>query len=147
MLDSDCIPQPDAILRLLARGKDFISGVYHRRSPPHGLPVFITDGAWGHGRRGPDGLLDVDVVGAGCLLLSRRLLESLPWSDERRGKRWFDWQSDLPGGGMSEDFTLCRNARAAGHRVYVDPTVVCRHVGHAEAGAGTLKPLESLPVT
>lgn len=143
-LDSDVVPPADAILRLLSRNKPIISGVYCRRSPPHGLPVFIKDGKWGGGWR-DNALVEADVVGAGCLLIHRSVLETLPPLDEARGKRWFDWRSDM--GGMSEDFEFCNAARRAGHKIVVDTSVQCRHIGMCEAGLNSLKPLETVPVS
>jgi len=66
--DSDVIPPRDAVMRLLAHRKSIISGIYHRRSPPHGIPVMLKNGQW-LGGYPANTLLDVDLVGAGCLLL------------------------------------------------------------------------------
>ena len=76
-LDSDVIPPPDTILRLMQHNQPIISGVYCRRSPPHGLPVMIKDGQWVT-QYPQNSIIDVDVVGAGCLLLRRDLLEHFP---------------------------------------------------------------------
>src|ERR1700738_2926893 len=69
MLDSDVIPPHDAVLRLLAHKLPIVSGMECRRSPPHGVPVIIKDGKWIPDSK-PDSLIEVDVVGAGCLLIS-----------------------------------------------------------------------------
>ena len=86
MLDSDVIPPNDAILRLISRGQPFISGVYHRRSPPHGVPVAIKGPSWLTSYP-PNSLVEVDLVGSGCLLLHRSILEALPPIDAQRGNR------------------------------------------------------------
>lgn len=150
MLDSDVIAPPDAIHRLLSRQADFISGVYCRRSPPHGVVVAIKDGQWVSRYPGPgeSPVVPVDLVGAGCLLLSRKFLESVPPS--RPGKRWFDWRVDMAGHlpadmpCLSEDFTLCHGARMAGYQVLLDTSVRCKHVGLAEAGLGSFVPLNHM---
>lgn len=152
-LDTDVIPPPNAILRLLSHGKPFISGVYHRRSPPHGLPVMIKGGGFMTAYP-PNSLIEVDYVGAGCLLIHRSVLERLPPHPGREEKRWFDWRVDLQNKAnpppreecLSEDFVLCRRVkRELGIPVLVDTGCVCKHVGHAEFMYNNTKPLELPP--
>lgn len=150
-LDSDVIPPPDAILRLLGRNVPIISGVYHRRSPPHGVPVMIRNSQWvTKYTRGE--VLEVDLVGAGCLLTHRSVYERIP--PQRPGKPWFDWRVDLKGTGvvpdhecMSEDFSLCMHWKKHGLKVLVDTSVQCRHAGPAQAIEGAMVPLEATSVT
>jgi len=125
--------------------------MYCRRSPPHAVPVMIKNGQWVT-QFAPGAVVDVDLVGAGCLLVHRSVLESLPPSDPNRGKRWFDWRVDMqhllpPGEAMSEDFTFCLNARKHGYKILVDTSIRCRHVGLAEADLGTFVPCNATPVT
>lgn len=149
MLDSDVIPPPDAILRLLNHRQPIISGTYHRRSPPHGLPVMQNEHGWMNVPPN-SGIVEAHLVGAGCLLIHRSVLEKLPPLDARRGKRWFDWRGDMaafgepripPTEGLSEDFSFCRHARQHGYRVLVDTGVQCRHAGLSEATYNNLQPL------
>jgi hypothetical protein len=149
-LDSDVIPPPDAVLRLLRHQKPLISGIYHRRSPPHGIPVMMKNGQWVT-QYPPNSVIEVDVVGAGCLLLSADFLRAMPAIQPNTGKHWFSWQSDLPrvkeneGWHMSEDFTMNRFAREKlGVPTLVDTSVICRHVGCAEANYGSLTPLNTV---
>lgn len=149
-LDSDVIPPRDTVLRLIAHNKPIISGMYCRRSPPHGVPVMIRHGQWVTNFR-PGEIVEVDLVGAGCLLIHRTVLESLPHS--RPGKPWFDWRVDLmgidpEGCALSEDFVFCKNVREKlGIPILVDTSIRCRHVGYAEADLGNFKPCEATPVT
>ncbi len=149
-LDSDVIPPPDAVLRLMKHDQPIVSGVYHRRSHPHGIPVMLKDGQW---IQNPpkNKLIDVDLVGAGCLLIHRSVLSSLP--PQRPGKHWFDWRVDMkgveglqPGECMSEDFTFCIHAKRNGYRVLVDTSVICKHVGFAEFNHASCGPLDYQPV-
>ena len=145
-LDSDVAPPPDAILKLLATGKPFVSGMYCRRSPPHGVPVAQKDGRWLTNFK-PGSLVEVDVVGAGCLLISRELLAKCP--PQRPGHHWFDWRVNYQGTNvvppetcLSEDFSLCRHLKKTmGVSTWLHTGVVCKHVGFAEAGYGSLLPL------
>lgn len=151
-LDSDVIPPRDAVIRLMAHRRPVVSGLYCRRSPPHGVPVMIKNGQWVT-QFLPGALVDVDVVGAGCLLIHRQVLEALPPLDEKRGKRWFDWRVDMQhllpqGEAMSEDFMFCLQARRElGIKISVDTSVRCKHVGYSEADFGSLLPCETRAVT
>ncbi len=150
MYDSDVIAPRDAVLRLMSHNKPIVSGLYCRRSPPAGVPVMIRNGQWvtNFPKRS---LIEVDMVGAGCLLIHRSVLEKLP-HNSRPGKPWFDWQVDMAGHvpegeAVSEDFRFCQRARQMGEKIYVDTSIVCKHVGYAEAEVGTFGPHNASPVT
>lgn len=151
-LDSDVIPPNDAFVKLMSRGAPFISGVYHRRSPPATLPVMIKNGSWVTSYPA-NSIIEVDLVGAGCLVIHRTLLERMPPQRPEQGKPWFDWRVDMQGIApadkppLSEDFTLCHHVRQHGHKVLVDTSVQCKHVGFAQATFGQLQPLETTPHT
>lgn len=146
-LDSDVVPPPDAILRLLRHRKPVISGMYCRRSPPHGVPVAQKNGQWvTPPEPGKDPLMEVDVCGAGCLLIHRSVLTDIP--PQRQGKPWFDWRVDLQGifppeDCMSEDFTWNKHIKKFGVTTYLDTSVRCLHLGYAQADHGSLVPLHT----
>lgn len=152
-LDSDVVPPRDAVLRLLAHRQPIVSGVYRRRSPPVAVPVMLRGGRWitdlPHNQ-----LVDVELVGAGCLLIHRSVLEKFLANPGRPGKPWFDWRVDLQGllpqgECLSEDFTFNLRARQEfGYRILVDTSIKCRHIGLGEAdGDGNWKPCEALAIT
>ncbi len=151
-LDSDVIPPRDAILRLRSHNAPIVSGLYCRRSPPHGIPVMIRGRDWVT-EFPPNSLIEVDLVGSGCLLIHRQLLEALPPPKDRPEKRWFHWKVDragLEGQGecLSEDFVFCKRVREElGIPILVDTGVQCKHIGYAEAGYGSFRPLDATPVT
>jgi hypothetical protein len=153
-LDSDVCPPPDAVHRLLAHNKPVISGVYHRRSPPHGVPVMMRNYQWVTelpAANEPQ-LIEVDFVGAGCLLIHRSVLEALAQRPHPPGKPWFHWRVDLDtsvplGEAVSEDFSFCQRVRRElGIPILVDCSVRCLHIGTAEASHGSLLPAGSTPV-
>lgn len=148
-LDSDVVTPPDVIHRLIARRKPVISGVYCRRSPPQGVPVMMRDGQWVTDLPGPgeDPVISVDMVGAGCLLIHRSVLEQMAKKCPLApGKPWFYWKSDLAGmvpagEATSEDFSFCNQLRLKmGVPVLVDTSVRCKHLGTAEADYGSYVP-------
>ena len=150
-LDSDVVPPPDAIYRLMSHNLPLVSGVYHRRSPPHGVPVMMKGGGWVT-HYPPNTLMEVDFVGAGCMLMRRDLLEKLARDpiDAKRGKMFFDWRVDmgdlLPRGeALSEDFAMNLHVRRRfGVKVMVDTGVICKHIGLAEAGYNSLLPCNAV---
>jgi hypothetical protein len=142
-LDDDVVPPADAFARLVAHGADVISGLYYRRNPPicpvamifqDGTPTWVT--SWNP----PGATVEVDLVGAGCLLIHRRVLERTP-------RPWFEWETDKPEhagkiGTMSEDFAFCVHAKKAGFRIYLDTSVHCEHIGLGASNAadGSYRP-------
>ncbi len=145
-LDSDVVPPEDAVPRLIARGKPLISGIYARRSPPMSLPVMMRGGRWVE-KYPANTLIEVDVVGAGCMLIHRSILEKLP--PQRPGKHWFDWRVDMqavlpPGECLSEDYTFCYHVkRQLGIPTVVDTSVICRHIGLGESTPGNFGPVNT----
>jgi hypothetical protein len=140
-LDDDVIPPPDIIPRLVNRGGDITSALYYRRAEPI-VPVMIRE--QGDKRIWvtefpANTMVDADMVGAGALLVHRRVFERVP-------KPWFEWlldRHDIPEGQRcSEDFAFCRKAKQHGFTVKVDTSVACRHAGYAASEfGGHFKPL------
>ncbi len=140
-LDDDVIPPPDVISRLVGLRKDIVSGLYYRRHPPV-KPVAMTltpnGPAWVDNWTPANALLSVDYVGAGCLLIHRRVLEGLK-------APWFDWEigrlaPDAGRNALSEDFAFCAKAKAAGFEIHLDTSTVCEHVGFGMATANGFEP-------
>lgn len=141
-LDDDVVCPPDTINRLKGHGKDVVSGIYYRRQEPI-KPVALR---WKQheGKRvavhiedfTPGEVVEADIVGAGCLLIHRRVLEEV-------GAPWFEWlldpfiRKDIPDGErVSEDFDFCNKAKAKGFRVFLDTGIQCQHIGHAQSEIG-----------
>lgn len=150
-LDSDVITPSDIILRLQRHGRPIISGVYARRSVPESIPVMLRDRQWLH-TIPAKGLIDVHLVGAGCLLIHRSILQAfLDRQVGRPGKPWFDWRVDMAGimppeECLSEDFSFCHLARTRLKvPIIVDCELVCKHVGLSEALPGSFRPLGATP--
>ena len=141
MFDSDVIPPPDTILRLLKHKKPVISGVYFRRSPPEGKPVMLKGGSW-YVDFPKNSVFEVDVVGAGCLLIETELLRKCP--PQAPGKHWFNWKVDRKGidpEPISEDFSFNLHVkRTMGIPTLIDSSVLCKHVGLGEATENSFKP-------
>jgi len=71
----------------------------------------------------PYGVLEVDGVSAGCLLINHRVFDELE-------EPYFK----VTGESFGEDFYFCRKAQAAGFKIYADPSVMCGHFSTYERG-------------
>lgn len=142
-IDSDMVPPPDALARLLAHGVDVASGLYFVRRWPY--PPALSR------RRRPDlppswlmdypknSLIEVDACGAGFLMVRRGVFEALPSGS------WWDRISD-PERNMtySEDMSFCLRAAGAGFRVHADTSVVVGHVAEVVLDEATVEALQSV---
>lgn len=123
-IDSDTVPF-DNPLNLVKHNLDIVAGVYPRWK--------MTNYEWLAMVRKPDGkyeqlppdkrkgLVECDGVGAGCLMMSRKVLEDFenPFIDCIRedGRRK-----------IGHDFYFCERAKEKGYKVYADWGVLCDHV-------------------
>ncbi len=62
-------------------------------------------------------LIESDGVGAGCLLIHRRVFDAIE-------KPYFKCN---PNTFIGEDFYFCRKVREAGFKIYLDPGILCGH--------------------
>ncbi|MBN3036945.1 MAG: hypothetical protein JW834_00690 [Candidatus Diapherotrites archaeon] len=121
-LDSDCIFPPDTLTRLMAHGKDVISGLYFWKEPNF-PPVMYKKGKvlYDHIVEYPkNSLVEVDAVGMGCCLIKTSVFRGL-------AEPYFKW-SEAEGKRLSEDIYFCAKAKDAGHKVFVDTGVVGGHL-------------------
>jgi hypothetical protein len=143
-LDDDVILPHDTIVRLMRHNKDIVGGLYYRRQLPP-APVMMRETEkgpeWIHDYQ-PGRLVEADLVGCGCLLIKRKVLEIMP-------PPWFEWKCDpyrwpdlKPVERCSEDYDFCRKARALGFKLYVDTSIQCHHAGLSVASAQGFTPLQ-----
>lgn len=138
-VDADIAWDAADVLRLLRH--DLVAATYRRKCPQvefdvEALPGATTDPT--------TGLLEVDTVGFGFVLLRRRvllrLIEAYPESRIRKGhgiypgdERALPWLHDFFPLGFqgdaytSEDFAFCRRWRAIGGKVWVDLGIQLTH--------------------
>lgn len=140
-LDTDLIFSPAHIERLISHDVDIVAGLYPKKQLNLSWVVNIL-----HGEQ-PDerGLQRVKYIGTGCLLIARRVLETM------RDRLAISYVTDIeqvqrtehdffPTGPMfdkesglmryhSEDWGFCRRALDLGFTVWADTRVALKHVG------------------
>lgn len=127
MLDSDVLPPPDFLERLLAHNRPLVGGWY-RKKDEAGTPCVYDyvkqDDAnvyWWNARSQPGtGLEQVDGAGAGCWLMRKDVARAL-------GPKPYDMNQ----GG--EDLTLCKRVTDLGFPIFIDWSIACAHAGVAYA--------------
>lgn len=162
-IDADEAWDPWDVVRLLASGLPLVAGVGRKKSsapdeelaswcfallPSDQGTVPITDA----------GLVEVDAVGTGFMLVSRSVFEDLAathpdWRREsvgaQRVENFFEYFAcDLTANGVrrnGEDISFCHRYRAIGGRIFIDPTISIRHYGTHEYSGSLARFFEPLP--
>jgi len=148
--DSDLIIPSFAITRLASHNLPIVGGLYYRRHPEVWPEVFRDVGGGVLNpiakKDIPEGFVfEVDAMGAGCLLIHRRVFEVLkehvplrsfrvvgPPPGEIKFYEFFKWgigredSSNQPS--YSEDLTFCMLAKKNGFKIQCDPVVKCTHI-------------------
>ncbi|NIM46670.1 MAG: hypothetical protein GTN40_00725 [Candidatus Aenigmarchaeota archaeon] len=130
-IDSDMLIPPNTLDNLFAKDKDIISALYFQRKPPYRPVVCMKN------KEGKYKLLDfvklnalheVDIVGFGCVLVKKEVFEKLK---ERGYNTFFEFKNihtDIVEQ-LNEDMTFCENAKKEGFKVFLDTSIVCKHIG------------------
>jgi len=137
-IDADINFTTQDVLRILALSgdKDVVAGAYPRRADDK---KFFTD--IHYPLELTDGLLRVERVGTGFMLIRRHVLEKLE-ADHPEWKFWVNTEDThhtaffdfmvTPEGYMGEDYLFCDRARAAGFKIFIDPEINLGHFGSTE---------------
>lgn len=130
-LDSDVIVSPDSLQRLMSYGLPVVSGLYYTKgvdSHPCAWRFFPGKGLLPV--ESGSGLVEVDAVGAGFLLVDTRVFRKLkpPWFRWTEGFSPHPWNVLKNGLGVSEDFYFCyRVKEELGLKIYVDFGTRAKH--------------------
>lgn len=135
-IDNDIIFAPKDILNLRHREKDIIGGVYFKKDLPY-KPV-------ANRQLSQDGdLFEMAEIGTGFMMIRRnvflKIQEMFPdhfyknEGDETEGQ-YYDYfrVGVFDGRYLSEDYYFCQLARKAGFKVWLDGTVLVKHIGRGE---------------
>jgi glycosyltransferase involved in cell wall biosynthesis len=152
-LDADMRHPRNLLARLLAANRVIVSARYQMRREPFHTVAMRKAGPGRHDYKAIEeqsGLVEVDAVGAGALLIHRSVLEALRHHGPDLGvaaahlqvtRGWNSYESDDwfryqegPKGlrTVSEDMWFCERAKAAGFKIWCDLDTVCSHVAQFE---------------
>lgn len=122
-IDTDHVFQPDMLTRLLAHRLPVIAPLICSRHTPFHPVCFRGEQALTYEQLPEQGVIEVDAVGTGVMVLRLEAIRALtpPWF------RLGQIQVDLPG----EDIDFCRRLRAAGIPIRVDCDLRVGHIGQA----------------
>lgn len=136
MLDSDHAHPEDIVMRLARwvflypNTVQVVGGLNFRRGEPYDPCAFIDpgDGQFHRIAQWGKGLLNVEALGSGSMLIAREVFEKIP-------PPWFNYQ--YPNGDMTPgtDMTFSAKCREAGVTLWVDGTTTSPHLGINEIGA------------
>jgi hypothetical protein len=125
-------------------GQDFINLISHQKDVIGGVVVGKKDHIMynakpllGGFKLDKDGLIEVMRVGTGFMRISKRALHKMwemsePYKYETKDTRSVFEAKVIDGNMYGEDIAFCQRWRALGEKVYIDPTIVCSHVGKKE---------------
>lgn len=133
-LDADMTWPSDLLARMLAHHhRGIVSGLYFLKRWPHS-PVALRDGTYNpvdkqtdyhydYAAPGTTDLRREQLIGMGCALVPMEVFRRMP-------RPWFAYQQNLDGMSVvTEDVWFCQQAAALGVPIWLDPTIVCRHLG------------------
>jgi len=122
--DDDVIFPTDMLQKLIAHDKDIVSGLYFARKMPHWPQIYeyakeAPGKFWFKIYYPPAELIEVDAVGAGCLLVKMDVFRKME-------KPWFLFTDEL-----GEDMYFCHKAKQMGYSVFCDTSIKCGHITRA----------------
>lgn len=139
-VDSDIAWDAGQLLKLAAHDVDFCAGAYRYKDENEGYPVAWMDRPqlWADPSTG---LLEVEMVPAGFLSLNRTVFNKLKEAHPNRGyafhgRPFHAFFHCPPGDG--EDGAFCRDWRAIGGQIWLDPTLQLTHVEGATNYTGCI---------
>tara|TARA_R110000772_G_scaffold20946_4_gene57992 strand:+ start:20096 stop:20779 length:684 start_codon:yes stop_codon:yes gene_type:complete len=129
-IDSDMEWNPQWILDLVNREEDVVGGTTRKKTDDVEMYVVKTENL----DMEPNGLIEVTSLGTGFVKLSREAVKSLwessePYMNEGRECRMVCDVQVVDGELHSEDTVMFNKLRDAGHKIWLDPTMTCNHMG------------------
>lgn len=145
-VDSDMAWNPIDVKRMIEHNEPFVAALYPARGPEN---VFlfraVTEGEDQRMQVSQKGLLKMEFIPAGFMLLRRDLLEKmiahfpeLYYQPKDESMKQYDGHhlfavEVFEGEFWGEDYTFCRRAHQAGFDIWIDPVIRLDHAGKCAA--------------
>lgn len=146
-LDSDIIIPQEGIKKLLMKNLPIAGLLCFTRNPENPEPILYKDGKTIDPY--PEGNIEVDSTGTGCLMIQREVfvrIADLPEFAAQEGKFFVFKEAWNPDGSckkLSEDRAFCTLARKAGFKIVVDTVNTCEHLTVVGCGIKQYKAAQS----
>ena len=143
MLDDDVSWEPEDFQKLVLHPEAIVGGVYQKKKPNERGALSFAVSALPDGFRADHrGLVEVCGAATGFLRVDASVFEalkatnpkiydeSLTAAENAHLHTWFDFpviQRDRGMQVMGEDYSFCHKARAAGYRIWIDPSIKLGH--------------------
>jgi hypothetical protein len=126
LTEDDHLLAQNTLMRLLVHDKDIVSGFYVQRIAPFAPVIFDRidkDGTVHHRflKKGDHGLVRTAVCGGGCLLIKRRVLETLE-------PPFWSFGETVHIDNTNHDVNFSRKAAAAGFELWADLDITVDHL-------------------
>jgi hypothetical protein len=131
-IDADLRWEASDLIKLLRHNVDVVGGTYPLKQDDEKFPVMMS----GDGTKDEYGLIEVDALPTGFLLIQRHVFEKLykeapkfpPKSDHRSLLPLIFERTIHDGMRWGGDYTFCRKWKEHG-KIYLDPTIWFEHFG------------------
>lgn len=126
-LDTDVVPPPDIITRLMAHNLPIVTAIYHTRAPP--IEPCIWREVHPSGKQAiaytQGQMIEADFIGMGACLIHTSVFKNIfpPFFDWTLGRQ----EPNNMTLGRSEDFEFCKKVRDKGYKIWADTSIQCRH--------------------
>ena len=127
-VDADVVPPHGTLQKLLDYDLPIVAGIYPTVTNGNKTWSFKTEGtAWKMRDDLPEGLTEVSTIGGSTVLIKREVFEKLE-------QPWFRATYNIANGDYAEkeDEYFSRTARTAGFKLWVDPSIICKHYNYGE---------------
>ena len=129
MVADDVFVPADAVMKMIAHGKEICTGIYWTKEyPPYPYIWRGLDGPYMDWKAGE--LFEIDFAGCDCLLIHKSVLEKLEYPYFSRDWSWYrDKKGKVlePGSLSTEDYYFFAKAKEAGFKIWCDSSVLCVH--------------------
>ena len=132
-IDSDIEWEPEWFFRLLDHEADVVGGTYRKKGD---VEEYVVRSVQRRPKDPDTGLIEVDGLGTGFVKMSKFAMKylwntSTPYLDPKDGKeRRMIFDVVIEDRGLvSEDIHAFNKLRAGGFKIYLDPDIVCNHIG------------------
>jgi hypothetical protein len=127
-IDSDVVPPLGTLQKLCDYDLPIVAGIYPTVTKGKKTWSFKMDDDIRWRLRGelPESLTEVTAIGGSTVLIKREVFEKME-------RPWFRASyNELGDYAEKEDEYFSRTARAAGYKLFIDPSIVCKHFNYGE---------------